>query len=480
MKTTTKKISDTKVELKVTLDAADLKAARERAVERLAANVKVQGFRKGKAPSSIVERQLSPQDIANETLDVAVRMTMPKAFEALKQPPLAVEKVDVTKYVTDESAEYVAKADILPEIKLADVKKLKSKPEKTTVADQDVQEIIDNITKAYSDKKVVKRAAKLGDEVIIDFIGKKDGEAFPGGTAKDHHLTLGSGEFIPGFEDGIVGHEAGDKFDLEVTFPKDYPEKSLAGQKTIFETLVKQVNEIVKPEENDELAQKCGDFQTMDDLRADIRKNLETQNHHRITEQYREALVQELVDKSKVSAPEILIQDQLRFIKDDAVRNAASYGMKLEDYVQRAGQSLEEWEKAVHELAEARVKASLVLQILAREQKIEATEEEVEAKIAELRDVYQKSKEAMANLKKPEVRQDIKNRLVIDKTMDFLVSANGGDAIMNQPAAKKSAQAETAKKTGRATKSEKTTKATKATTNKKSAKKTTKKAEKAE
>lgn len=471
MKTTTKKLSDTKVEIKVTLDAADLKAARERAVERLAANVKVQGFRKGKAPASIVEQQLSPNDIASETIDIAVRTTMPKAFDELKQAPIAIEKVDVTKYVPDESAEYTAKADILPDVKLADFTKLKTKRETTEVADKDVQEIVDNITKAYAEKKVVQRAAKIGDEVIIDFVGKKDGEAFPGGTARDHHLTLGSGEFIPGFEDGIVGHSTGDKFDLEVTFPKDYPEKTLAGQKTVFETLVKQVNEVVKPEENDELAKKCGNFNTMDELRADIRHNLEVQNNHRTSEQYRDALVRELVDKSKVAAPEVLIQDQLRFIKDDVVRNAAAYGMKLEDYVQRAGQTLEEWEKSVRELAEARVKASLVLQILAKEQKIEAAEEEVEAKIAELRDVYHKSKEALANLKKPEVRQDIRNRLIIDKTMDFLVAANGGDAIMNQPA--KKTKKPTKASTDKTAKTKaKTTKSTKADADKKATRKT--------
>jgi len=424
MKTTTKKLSDTKVELKVTLDAADLRAARERAIERLAANVKVQGFRKGKAPVSLAAQQLSPNDIAGETIDLAVRMTMPKAFAELKYAPIAIEKVDVVKYVPDESAEYTAKADILPEVKLGDFNKLKTKHETVKVSDAEVQEIIDNIVRAYAEKKAVKRAAKLSDEVIIDFVGKKDGEAFPGGSAKDHHLILGSGEFIPGFEDGIVGHSAGDKFDLKVTFPKEYPEKTLAGEKAVFEVLVKQVNEVAKPEENDELAKKCGNFNTMDELRADIRKNLELQSSHRINEQYRDALVQELVENSKVAAPEILIQDQLRFIKDDANRNAAAYGMKLEDYLKRAGQSFEEWEKSARELAEARVKASLVLQILAGEQKIGATEDEVEAKVAELRDVYHKSKEALANLKKPEVRQDIKNRLIIDKTIDFLVAAN--------------------------------------------------------
>lgn len=434
MKTTTKNLSDTKVEVKVILDSADLKIAREKALVNLAKDVKLQGFRKGKAPASMVEKSLSPNDIASETIDVAVRTTMPAAFDQAKLSPIAIEKVNVTKYVPEESAEYTAQADILPDIKLGDYKKLKVKLEKTEASAADVQEIVDNIIDAYAEKKVTKKAAENGDEVIIDFVGKKDGVEFAGGSAKDHHLVLGSGQFIPGFEEGIIGHSAGDKFDLEVTFPKDYPEKILAGQKAIFETLVKQVNEVVKPKEDDELAKKCGNFKNMDELRADIKKNLEAQNEHRVSEKYRDDLVNELVKISKVSAPEILVNDQLRFIKDDLNRNATTHGMTFEQYLERTGQTAEDWEKQARELAEARVKASLVLQILAREEKIMASDEEVEAKIAELKDVYQKSKEALANLKKPEVRQDIKNRMIIDKTMDFLVAANQPKATEKKPA----------------------------------------------
>ena len=449
MKTTTKKLSDTRVEVKVTLDSADLKTAREQALARLAANLKVQGFRKGKAPASLVEKNVDPNEITNATLDIAVRTTMPAAFEKEKQNPIAIENVNVTKYVPDDTVEYTATADILPDVKLGDYKKLKAKMDQTEASAKDVQEILDNIVNAYAEKVVAKKAAELGDEVIIDFVGKKDGEPFNGGSAKDHHLTLGSGQFIPGFEDGIVGHSAGDKFDLDITFPKDYPEKTLAGQPTVFEVLVKQVNEIKKPALDSELAKKCGNFETIDDLKADIKHNLEIQNQHRAIEKYREDLVAELVKASKVSAPEILVRDQLRFIKDDMTRNAASHGMTFEQYLERAGQTAEEWEKEARKIAEARVKSSLILQILALDEKITASDEEVDAKVNELRDVYQRSAEALKNLKKPEVRQDIRNRLIIDKTLDFLVEANGGnqEAIMNKPAktSKKSAKESDAK-----------------------------------
>jgi trigger factor len=211
---------------------------------------------------------------------------------------------------------------------------------------------------------------------------------------------------------------------LPLTFPKDYHVKDLAGAKTVFEVLVKQVNEVIKPKLDDELAKKCGPFKTIDDLKADIKKNLEAQNEAKAVDKFKDELVTALVNSSKVAAPEILISDQLRFIKDDVTRNAASHGLQFEEFLAQAGQTPEEWEKEARKVAETRVKASLCLQILARDEKITVPDADVEAKIAELRDVYQKSPEALKNLKDERVKMDIKNRLIIEKTIDYLVNLN--------------------------------------------------------
>lgn len=423
MKTVVKKISDTRVEIKVTLEKPELADARKKAIERLSKEVKVPGFRKGKVPADMAEKYLNPNDIAQVALDIAVRVAVPKAFIDNKQNPLVVPEVSVTKYVPDESAEFTATADILPEVKLGDYKKLGVKKTEVKVAEKDIKDVLENIAAAYAEKKVVKRAAKMSDEVIIDFTGKKDGKAFEGGSAHDYTLGLGSKSFIPGFEEGIVGHEVGDKFDIDLTFPKDYHAKEMAGKKVVFEVLLKQISEVVKPKLDDELAKKCGPFKTIDELKADIKKNLAAQNEHKVEEKYKDDLVEALVKKSKVSAPEILISDQLRFIKDDISRNAAAQGLTFEDYLKQVGQKEEDWEKEARKIAEARVKASLVLQILARDQKITVPDDEVSAKIAELKDVYKKSPEALKNLKDPRVRQDIKNRMTIEKTIEFLINA---------------------------------------------------------
>ena len=424
MKTKSKKISDSRVEITVTLDNKDLKPAREKALAKLAKEVKVEGFRKGKVPTEVAAKFIPENDLNAETIDIAVRSTVIEAFRKESKSPLVLPSVNVTKYVPGESAEYTAVADIVPEVKLGDYKKLNVKHEDVKITAKDVNGILENLASSYAEKKVVRRAAKLTDEVIIDFVGKKDGEAFKGGSAKDYHLVLGSKSFIPGFEDGIVGHESGDKFDLKLTFPKDYGVKDLAGAKVVFEVLLKQVNEVTKAKIDDEMAKKCGPFKTLAELKDDIKKNLEAQSKHQAQEKLKDQLVAELVKVSKVPAPEILIDDQVKMIRDDMTRNAAAQGMSFEDYLKANQETVEGWEKEARKIAETRVKASLALQTLAVEQKITVSDDLVNAKIAELRDVYKKSPEALKSLKDPNVKMDIKNRMIIEATLDYLVKTN--------------------------------------------------------
>ena len=424
MKTKFKKLSDSRVEITVTLDAEDLKPAKKRALEKLAKEVKVEGFRKGKVPTEVAKKFIPENDLNAETVDLAVRTTVIEAFKKESKSPLVLPSVNVTKYVPDEIVEYTATADIVPEVKLGDYKKLGVKKPEVKVTKKDIDDILDNLASSFAEKKVVKRPAKLTDEVIIDFVGKKDGKAFKGGSAKDYKLVLGSKTFIPGFEDGIVGHESGDKFDLKLTFPKDYGVEDLAGAKTVFEVLVKQVNEVKKAKIDDKLAEKCGPFKTIDDLKADIEKNLKAQNGHRAEEKFKDDLITALVKKSTVPAPEILIDDQVRVIRDDMTRNAASQGLSFEEFLTRNNETLENWEKEARKIAETRVKASLALQTLAVEKKITVSDELVSAKLAELRDVYKKSPEALKSLKDPNVKMDIKNRMIMEATLDFLVKEN--------------------------------------------------------
>lgn len=424
MKTKVKKLSDSRVEITVTLDKKELAEAGKKALEKLAKEIKVEGFRKGKVPTEVARKFVPENDLNAEAADIAVRTTIIAAFLENTKQPLAIPNANITKYVPGETLEYVATADIIPEVKLGDYKNLGVKKAETKITEKDIAGVLDNLATSLAEKKVAKKAAENGDEVIIDFVGKKDGVAFNGGSAKDYKLTLGSKTFIPGFEDGVVGHEPGDKFELNLTFPKDYGVKDLAGAKTTFEILLKQVNEIKKPEIDDVFAKKVGPFNDLKALKADIKKNLTAQNEHQNLEKFKNDLVEALVKKSTVPAPEILIDDQVRMIRDDVTRNAASQGLSFDQYIERAGETTDSWNKQAKKIAEQRVKGSLVLQQLALKEKITVSDDLVNAKLAELRDVYKKSPEALKQLKDPNVKMDIKNRLTIEKTLDFLVKNN--------------------------------------------------------
>ena len=438
MKSTCKKLS-TSVEFTVEFDSKDFEPARLKALERLARNLKVPGFRNGKAPANVVEQHVDPNDLASQTLDIMVRQAIPKLYEAEGLAPISIPHVDVMKYVPGEMAELTITSDIMPEVKLGDYENVKVVYDEPEVTDDDVEDVLHRIAESYAEPKVVKRAAKKGDEVIIDFKGKKDGKAFDGGSAKDYHLRLGSGQFIPGFEDGIIGHEVGDKFDLDITFPEDYASKELAGAKTVFEILVKQVSEVIVPEIDDELAKKSGAFATLEELRKDIMANLKSRATYEADEKYKDTLLNEIIAHSKTEAPATLVQEQFESMKEDMFRNLRTRGMDMEQYLEQTKQKLEDWEEAVRENARKRVVGSIIVQKLADALGIEVSEEEAAQQVVEMRAAYKNDPKALEQLKTPEVATSIRNRMRVDKTMNKLVE-------INKPHAKKPTKKKTDKK----------------------------------
>jgi len=424
MKHTAKKLSPTEMELTVVVAASEYTKYIEEAVEQLADTIKVPGFRKGKVPASVAKQHLDPNTLASTALDLAVRGTLPEALEASELMPLVAPSVTVLKHVPGEALEYSAKFEIIPEIKLGKYNSLKVKRAETKITDKDIDEALENIRRSFAEKAVVDRAAKLGDEVVIDFVGKKDGVAFQGGAAKSHHLELGSNSFIPGFEEGVVDHKAGEEFDIKLTFPKEYHSKDLAGAKTVFTVLIKQVNENKLPELDAEFAKKCGNFKSVADLKEDVRKNLQSQADYKSLETFKDALVDTLVAESDIPTPEVLVHDHLNRIRAELDDNLARRNMLFEDFLKQNNHSEAEWDKEAHRLAEQRVRASLALTEIAKKEKLSATEEETDAKLKELKDVYQKSPEALKQLDNPRVAMDIRHRLTIEKAIDKLIELN--------------------------------------------------------
>ena len=426
MKTTVKKLSETKVVLTIVVDRTELEAAEQVALKKMSRDVKVPGFRKGHVPLSVVAKNINPNALQEETLDNALSKAVAEAFVGEKIQAIERPEVEVNKFVPGDTLEFTAQATILPAVKLPDYQKLKTKRTEVKVVDADADDIITRMQENFAEKTKVDRAVKDGDEVVIDFIGKKDDVEFDGGKAEDYSLKIGSGQFIPGFEEGIVGHKAGDKFDLELKFPKDYHAKELAGQKVTFSVELKTVNESKLPELNDEFAAKCGPFTSMDDLRKDILREVKEQKNRDSEEKFKDELVGELADKIKVELPEILVDDQVRSIEQDMQQNLTYRGLELDSYLSTQGFSdKDDWlAKEVRPAAERRVKAGLVLAELSKELKIDVSHEELSAQIETMRQYYGKDAKTAKQFDNPDVHRDIANRLITDKTIAKLVELN--------------------------------------------------------
>lgn len=426
MKTTVKNLSDTKVELTISLGAKELKDAEQVALMKLAKSAKVPGFRKGNVPASVAAKHVDPAALAEQTLEDALSKAVAEAFLEQNLQALDRPAVEVKKFVPGSELEFTAETEILPKVTLGDYKKLKAKKEAVKVEAKDVDEIIERMRTGMAEKKEVKRAAKDGDETTIDFVGKKDDVAFDGGTGKDYNLVLGSNTFIPGFEEGIVGKKPGETFDIELTFPKDYHSADLKGQKVTFTTTLNTVKEQILPELTDEFAAKAGPFTSVKELKDDIKRELTAQKEREATEKLKDELVKELVSISKVPAPEILVKDQGESIERDMTQNLMYQGLTLEQYLENKGfESKEKWlETEVKDAAESRVKAGLVLAELSKELKIEATNKELDEHVELYKKQYANNPQMVAQFDQPEARRDIANRLLTEKTVDRLIELN--------------------------------------------------------
>ena len=425
MKTSVKYLSDTKVAVNVTLGVSELKDAELAALNELGKDIKVPGFRKGKVPVSVVSKNVNPNMLAQKTLESALSKAVADAFISEKLQALDRPEVEVKKFVPGSELEFTAESEVMPKIKIGDYKNLKSTAKKVSVTKKDISEITDRLKKGFASKKTVQRPAKLTDEVNIDFEGKKDGIAFDGSKGEKYDLVLGSNSFIPGFEDGIIGKKTGETFDLKLTFPEDYHADNLKGAEVVFTTTINEIKEVVEPELNDELAAKAGPFKTVEELEDDIKREITKQKETEALEKLKDDLVAELVEKSTVPVPDVLLRDQMKLIEQDTNRNLMYRGMSIDDYIKSLKyKDKNDWlENEVRPIAEKRVKAGLLLAELSKVEKIEATENELLEKINQLGKQYP-SEDMRKHLKTPEVQRDVANRILTEKTVDRLVSLN--------------------------------------------------------
>ncbi len=427
MKTQVTHESPTRVKLTIILTKTELEAAEQVALTKLANTVKVPGFRKGKVPASVAAKHVDANLLAQQTADDALSKAVAEAFLAEEIQALDRPEVELKKFIPGQEMEFTAEVEILPKIKLGAYKKLGVKPTEGRVTEKDVTEVLERMRDGMSEKQEVERAAKNGDEVTIDFVGKKDDVAFDGGTATDYDLKLGSNSFIPGFEEGIVGKKIGETFDLTLKFPATYHVAELADSEVVFTTTLKKVKELKKPALNDEFAKKADSrVKTLKQLKDDIKAEIGKQKEREAADKLKDDLVGKLIEISDIPVPQVLLDDQIRSIEQDMTQNLMYQGVTLEQYLATSKyKDRDEWhKKEVTPAAEKRVKAGLVLSELSKVEKIEATADELAEHINLYKQQYANNPEMVKQFDSPEAQRDIANRLLTEKTVDRLVELN--------------------------------------------------------
>lgn len=418
-----KNLSDTSVQLHVVADSGQLKSAKKAALEHLGKDMRLPGFRQGKAPLNLVEKNANQATLQSEVLDRALNTLYAGAVQEHQLRPVAQPKVEIKKFVPFETLELHFEVEVVGDITLPDYKKIKKAKPEVKVTAKDIEEVIKQLLKREAEKTDVDRAAKKGDLVWLDFKGTdhKTKDAIPGADGKDYPLALGSNTFIPGFEDNLIGVKKGDEKSFSITFPADYGVPSLQKRKVDFAVTVHKVQVVAEPKLDDAFAAKVGPFKTVAELKADIKKQLQVEKQQQSDREYTDSLLMDITGKATVAIPAVLIDEQVERLVNEQKQNLVYRGQTWPEFLEEQGLSEEAYRAKLRPDAGLRVKAGLVLSDIAEAEKITLTPEELDARMQLLKGQYPDAK-MQAELSKPEARRDIASRMISEKTIDKLVA----------------------------------------------------------
>lgn len=418
-------LEPTKVKLTVSAETAELEPIRVAVLVELGKNVKVAGFRAGKAPAKLVEKQIDPSAYQSQFLEQAVNQLYSQAAQESQLRPVTPPEVNITKFVPFTTLEFTAEVEAVGDIKLPDYKKIKVAPQKVEVNAQEVNEVIENLRQRAATKADVKRAAKLGDEVTIDFKGvdAKTKQPIEGADGKEYPLVLGSKNFIPGFEEQLVGLKPGASKAFEIVFPKDYGAKELQNRKVSFDVTVLKVQELKPPKLDEGFIKTLGSFKSVAELKADIKKQLQAEKETEARRAFENEVLEKIAAKTEVAIPNALIEEEIDRVEAEEKRNVAYRGQTWQEHLDAEKVTAEEHRERQRAGSELRVKAGLVLGEIAQKEKVTVSPEDLEVRIMLLKNQYP-DEQMQAELDKPENRHDILNRMLTEKTLDLLHQLN--------------------------------------------------------
>ena len=406
------KLEKNMAKLTIEVSAEELDKAMEKAYQKQKSRISLPGFRKGKAPRKMIESMYGKGVFMEDAVNSLVPQEYSKAIADCDLEIVSQPEINVTQMEPGKALIFTADVATKPEVTLGDYKGVEVPKTEIAVTDEEVDAEVKKEQDKNSRTVVVEdRAAANGDITTIDFEGFVDGVAFDGGKGSDYALTLGSGTFIPGFEDQLVGANTGDHVEVKVTFPEEYQAKELAGKEAVFQCDVKKIETKEVPELDDEFAKDVSEFDTLAEYKEDVKKNLTEKKEKEARTAKENAAVDKAIENAQMDIPDLMIQTQCRQMMDDFARRMQQQGLSMDQYFQFTGQSMDKMMEDMKPQAIKRIETRLVLEAIAKAENIEITDEKVDEELAKMAESYkmevEKLKEFMGENEKKQMKEDI-------------------------------------------------------------------------
>ena len=407
--------------LTIEVSAEDLDKAMQNAYQKAKGRISIPGFRKGKAPRKMIEQMYGKGVFLEDAANALIPEHYSKAVEECELEIVSQPEIAVTQAEPGKAFIFTAEVAVKPEVTLGEYKGVEVPKSETEVTDEDVEaELKKEQEKNSRTVTVEDRGAENGDITTIDFEGFVDGEAFEGGKGTDYPLTLGSGSFIPGFEDQLVGSKAGDHVEVKVTFPEEYQAKELAGKEAVFQCDVKKVEAKELPELDDDFAQDASEFDTLAEYKEDIKKNLTEKKEKEARAAKENAAVDKAIENAEMEIPDAMVATQTRQMLDDFARRMQSQGLTMEQYFQFTGMTAEKMQEEMKPQALKRIQTRLVLEKIAEVENIQPTQEEVDEEISKMAEAYKMEADKIKELLGDRELEQMKKDMAVQKAVTLV------------------------------------------------------------
>lgn len=411
-------------QIEFTIERATIEEGLDRAFKKIRGRLNVPGFRKGKVPRKLFNKMYGEEALYEDALNDLLPRAYQKALAELEDEDFELvgePNIDIKSMEKDADWEIIAEVPLKPEVTLGDYKNIEVTKQDRTVTDEDVADELESRRQRAVELALKDDAAEEGDTVVIDFEGYKDGEKFDGGSAENHSLELGSGQFIPGFEDQLIGAKSGDEKDVEVTFPEEYGAEELAGQDVVFKVVVHEVKEKRVPELDDEFAKDVDDeVETLDELKDKIRQQLEKSKDRAATEATDDEAIQKAVENAEVpEIPEAMIDEEVDRQFNLFINNLQQQGISKDQYMSMIGTSEQELRDQFRNEADFNVKTNLVLEAIAKAENIDVTTEDINAEIKDLAEQYGMEEDRVRGILSEDL---LKHDISLKKSIDLITT----------------------------------------------------------